>query len=390
MRIALISGTFLPIVGGLEWKVHFLAVQYMKHGHEVVVFHGKLPRQFDGPMPVKTEYQIIPLGWRPFSGYGRLGIAAWLCSAQILKYHRQKPIDIIHCHGIDLPTRFGVLVKRKTGIPVVATTAGHDVVPMPEVGWNLRTRPYYEKIIRENMRSIDAVGAISIRVRRELEGMGATAQILDIPNGVDWDKFQVKSTDYIRIKLNLPSSAKVIVSIGRNQPQKDFASGLKAFALVAPKHPDAHYVIAGPEVPQLQVLASQTGCGNQIHLLGKIPMSEIPLLLWSSDIFFSPSLVEGFAQVVVQAMACGRPCVLSDCAGNEDFNGSSFARLGKTGDPTSLAAGLDFMLGDDQRRLQMGAEAHAASHRFSWNVIAENYLKVFKGFLAKTQKLAAN
>jgi len=386
MRIALVSGTFLPMVGGLEWKVHFLATEYVRNGHEVVVFHDRLPCKHGGPLPIKPHYSVIPLGLRGFSGYGRLGIASWLCHRQILAYHRRNPIDVIHCHGIDLPTRYGLLVKLKTGVPVVATTAGHDVIPMSAIGWTLRTRPFYEKLIRQNMCAVDAVGAISLRVRKELEQMVSTARILDIPNGVDWDAFQVKSNDYLRDKLRLPSSAITLVAIGRNQAQKDFPTALKAFALAAEANPRAHLVIVGPGTQQLQALARRSGFENRIHLLGPVPMAEIPKLLWSASAFFSTSLVEGFAQVLVQAMSCARPCVLSDCSGNEDFLGSTFARFGKAGVPESLAEALKEVLADDKLRREMGAAAHTASRRYGWSIIASEYLTVFKRLITNRLK----
>lgn len=374
MRIGLVTGTFLPNVGGLEWKVHFLATEYRRRGHEVTVFHAK---QHSGPLPVKPRYNIVSVGPRSFPGYGRLGIMERVFETRLLAFHRHAAFDALHCHAIDVPTRVGVRVKRKTGVPVVATTAGHDIIPMAEAGWSLRCRPYYDRIIRDNMRRVDAVGAISRRARQELENMGATAQILDIPNGVDWEQFQCGANDWLRQHLGLPASALTMVSLGRNHPQKGYESGIQAFARMAAKVPEAHYVIVGPGVPALQATVARTPLSQRIHLLDRVPMSEVPKLLWSADIFFSPSMTEGFAQVVVQAMACARPCVLSDCPGNEDFQGSAFAVLGKAGDPASLAHALEQVVCDPNKRREMSVAAHASSRRYAWSAIADEYLEVF-------------
>jgi glycosyltransferase involved in cell wall biosynthesis len=378
VRIGLITGTFLPNIGGLEWKVHFLATEYCRRGHDVTVFHVKLPRRRDGPLPIKPSYEVVAIGPRPFPGYGRLGIGEYLFTKRLLAFHQRAPLDVLHCHGIDVPTRFGVRVKHKTSVPVVATTSGHDIIPMPSIGWNLRTRPYYERMIRNNMRQIDAVGAISLRARKELESMGATAWILDIPNGVDWDKFQCGPNDWARKRLGLPAAAIIVVSLGRNQPLKGYETGIEAFSRVAAKAPEVHYVIAGTGVPALRPLVEKARMSGRVHLLDSVPMSEVPQLLWSADVFFSPSLGEGFAQVVVQAMACARPCVLSDCPGNEDFRGSPFAVLGKAGDPSSLALALDQVVCDANPLREMSAAAHEASRRYAWSVIADEYLEVFK------------
>jgi glycosyltransferase involved in cell wall biosynthesis len=387
MRIGLVTGSFLPVIGGLQWKVHFLATEYHRRGHEVTVFHVKQPE--DGPLPVKPVYDIVAIGPKPFPGYGRLGIAEYWFSRRLLGFHRRAPLDLLHCHGIDVPTRFGVCVKRKSGIPVVATTSGHDIMPLPSAGYDsrrrryfLRSRPYYERMIRDNMRCVDAVGAISRRARQELENMGATARILDIPNGVDWAAFQCGPNDWLRQRLGLPASAVIVVSLGRNDPQKGYESGLQAFALLAAKVPAAHYVIAGPGVPALDQVVTRTACADRIHLLDGVPMSEVPKMLWSADVFFSPSLVEGFAQVAVQAMACARPCVLSDCPGNEDFQGHPFAVLGGAGNAASLAHALESVVCDSSRRCEMSAAAHAASRRYAWNLIAGEYLDAFQDLVS--------
>ncbi len=383
MRIGLVTGTFLPTFGGLEWKVHFLATEYHERGHEVTVFHVKQRRS--GPLPVEPLYAVVPIGPRPFPGYGRLGIGEFLFSRRLLAFHDCAPFDVLHCHGIDVPTRFGVCIRSKRGVPVVATTSGHDIIPMPPTGcdrrsrrYYLRGRTYYDQMIRDNMHRVDAVGAISRRARLELEKMGATARILDIPNGVDWAEFQCGPNDWLRKRLGLPPSAVIVVSLGRNDPQKGFESGIQAFALVAAKVPQAHYVIVGPGVPTLQPLLARTAHADRIHLLDWVPMRQVPQVLWSADVFFSPSLAEGFAQVAVQALACARPCVLSDCAGNEDFQGCSFAVLGRAADAASLARALEQVLCDANRRREMSAAAHAASHRYAWNVVAEEYLEVFR------------
>ncbi len=381
MRIALFTNTFLPTVGGLEWKVHFLATKYYESGHDVVVFRPKPSRSVDGPLPFIPKYELKYLGLRPFSGYTRLGIAPWLITQQVAAYHQRKPIDIVHSHSIDITTKYAVLIKRKINVPVVATTCGHDIISMPSVGnyWESRTDPKYEKMIGHNMRCVDAVGAISRGVRKELESIGTTAKILDIPNGVDWDSFQVAERDYFQTKLNLPKSAISIVSLGRNCPQKDFKTGIEAFALIAKNNPNVHYIVAGTNAMDLRDQAGKTGCGDRIHLMNTIPMTDVPKLLWSADIFFCPSIVEGFAQVVVQAMACARPCVLSKCCGNEDFEGSSFASLGRVGDAASLANALGrFVEMDPGHRKILGLEAHAASKKFAWRVIADSYLTEFE------------
>jgi len=381
MRIALITESFLPVVGGLEWKVHYLATEYLKHGHEAIVFTGR-PSLSVGAvkMPVPHRYQIVRCG-QPIPGIARLGIIDRLIKRAFLAEHRREPFDIVHCHHLGLATKIGVDIKHATNLPVAATTCGADVQKVPEINYGDRLDPAADAVATNNVRSIDVVGSISSAVRADLEGMQPTARIVDIPNGVLWGDFQTGPSRLLRERLGLGDDAVIVLSVGRNHIKKAYATGIAAFAKIAARFPQAHYALVGRNTTELTSVVNEHGLAGRVYLVEQVPMSEMPHIYHSADVFFNPSMVEGFAQVNAQALACGLPLVLTDAPGNRDAGDHGGALIAKTGDAESMAACLTELLADPDRRRRLGEQAHAASRRYAWERIAEAYLAIFEGLV---------
>jgi glycosyltransferase involved in cell wall biosynthesis len=161
MNIALITQSFLPYVGGVEWKVHYLATEYIASGHSVTVFTCKPKGVYrDMPLGITPCYPIVRCCYE-FPGNSLMGIDRLQYLWAILKHHRRRPFDVLHCHPLGYSTLYGVDVKKKTGIPVVATTCGADVQIIPELNYGDRLNPRYDRIVRKTLQEIDVVSSIS-------------------------------------------------------------------------------------------------------------------------------------------------------------------------------------------------------------------------------------
>lgn len=378
MRIAVVTPAFLPQVGGLEWKVHYLSTLYVQRGHGVVVFTGR-PRMSLGPVPIPVTpvYRLVRCS-QPIPGIERLNLTTALYRRAILKEHRQAPFDILHCHHLGAGTSYGVAVKAATGLPVVSTTCGSDVLSVPEIGFGERLQPRFDRQVRCNARRVDVIGSISSAIREELEHIGASARIVDIPNGVDWEAFQRGPSRMLRERLGLECGETIVLSVGRHQPVKGYEHGIRAFQQVADRFPNSVYVLVGRGVTALDPLVQELGLAGRVHLIEQMAAADLPEVFHSADVFFSPSVMEGFPQVAAQALASGLPCVLTDAPGNRDAAAGGGAIVARSADPASMAGALAVLLGDAAARRDLGCAAHAAGRRYDWRCIADAYLTLFE------------
>lgn len=381
MNIALITPSFLPMVGGLEWKVHYLATEYRKMGHNVIVFANRIRGHVrDQKINANVNYDIVRCSY-PVCGIGLLGIERRLFGKAIRKHHKKRPFDVVHCHHLATATQCGVDLKKKTGVPLVATTTGGDVQIAPQINYGARLKPRFDRIVRSNLKLIDVVGSISKNVHAELEAMGTTARIVDIPNGVNWKRFQTGKSLFLREKLNLDKNTLIILSVGRNHVIKGYRFAIKAFASVADTFKDVCYVIVGRGTERLIPLIEELGMQRRIRLVEEMPMSKMPQIYHSADVFFNPSTMEGFAQVNAQALACALPCVITDAPGNVDAGDDGGALIARSENVVSMAEKLTLLIGDTELRQELAKQAHLASRKYAWSNIAQQYLSIFEGLL---------
>lgn len=386
MNIALVTGSFLPQVGGLEWKVHYLGNEYIKRGHSVTVFAN---RTYVSMKPISPEvdydYDLIRCA-QPLKGIGRFGIDRFFFRRAILKSHRNYPFDVLHCHGAVVAARYGLDVKEKINIPVVVTTTGGDVQMIPEINYGNRLDPRLDRIFKDNLQKVDIVGSISSSIKADLECLIPAEKIVNIPNGVDWDRFQVGPSKLLRERLEISDDKILILSVGRNHIVKGYRFGIEAFAKITDKHENCCYAIVGKDTTKLSELIEKFGMTGRIKLVEQVSMSEMPQIYHSSDVFFNPSQLEGFAQVNAQALACGLPCVITDAPGNRDAGDHGGALIARSEDVESMAEKLEDILSDAGLRKDLAAKAHLAGRKYAWSRIAEQYLDVFEELISQKEK----
>lgn len=390
MRIAMVCGSFLPKIGGLEWKVHHLATEFTHRGHDVTVFTVRPRRTFaEIEIPVMPVYRIVRCGF-PMPGIERSGVMRRIVARIIIREHRRQRFDVLHCHHLAGPTQWGLDVKARVGVPVVATTTGGDLQVNPEMCYGERRRPHIDRMVRDNLKKADVVGAVSHAMRDELERLGTVARIVEIPNGVAWDEFQIGPARALRRRLKLADEDLLILSVGRNIALKGYDLGLRAFAAVAERFANSLYAIVGQNTEGLGPLVASLGLNSRVRLVGQMPMSELPDVFHSADVFFNPSRMEGFAQVNAQALACGLPCLVTDAPGNRDAADHGGALVARSGDTESMADVLAQLLADPAKRRRLGQEAHVAGKRYAWSRIAEEYLAIFEKLAARRTELGGS
>ncbi|MFM7063196.1 MAG: glycosyltransferase family 4 protein [Actinomycetes bacterium] len=152
----------------------------------------------------------------------------------------------------------------------------------------------------------------------------------------------------------LPADGRLVLAVGRQEPQKGYTELVAAFDRLADRLPDVHLAVAGREgndTPRLQAAQRALCHGDRVHLLGQ--RSDVPELLASADVVVCSSRREGAAGALIETMAAGVPIVTVALDGLEGVvvdgrNGLVVAR-------EDLAEGLAQVLGDPALSARLGA-----------------------------------
>jgi len=149
-----------------------------------------------------------------------------------------------------------------------------------------------------------------------------------IPNGIDLEQFARRSPQRcasLRRSLGIPSDALVVGHLGRADPQKDHRLLLEAFMTVAKANHRAFLVLAGRgltrESPYLCRLLGEGAECDRVVALG--PRDDVVDLLSIMDVFALSSVGEAFPNVVIEAMSCGVPCIVTDVGDAAEIVGNT-------------------------------------------------------------------
>lgn len=156
---------------------------------------------------------------------------------------------------------------------------------------------------------VTANSQASVRFLRHFVGTGPS--FIELPNLIDVDLVN----DYARLSPEVMprgNNGPKILAIGRLVHQKGFDLLLQALALIRRTHPWTVLIAGdGPEAERLRALAAQLGIEAAVQWVGAVT-NPFPYYCWA-DLVVLPSRFEGFPNVALEAMACGRTVICSDC-----------------------------------------------------------------------------
>ena len=215
-------------------------------------------------------------------------------------------------------------------------------------------------------RAVKLGNALADRVMVNAEAIGRfvaaeegcpRAKMVLIPNGVREDALRPAGDGRAkRRELGLPPDTPVIGAVSRLAWKKGIRHLIEATPHILESSPNAHVVIAGdgPLRAELEANADALGVRDRVLFLGS--RSDTIELMAAFDVFVLPSVVEGMSNALLEAMAVGRPVVVTDVGGNPEV-----AVDGETGlvvppaDPPQLAASIVKLLEAPELAAEMGA-----------------------------------
>ncbi len=205
-----------------------------------------------------------------------------------------------------------------------------------------------------------------------------------VENGID--PFRYRSTADVRAarqEVGLDAHREYIANIARFHPVKDQASLVDAFHRVASARDDVDLLLVGdgPLRPEIEGQVGRLGLETRVKFLGI--RRDVPDVLAASTVFCLNSVSEAASLTLMEAMAAGRPVVVTDVGGNPEI-----VREGVDGllvprqDPGALAAALLQVLDSPEVAHRMG-EAGAARVRDVYRIdrTVQRYFELYSGML---------
>jgi glycosyltransferase involved in cell wall biosynthesis len=217
-----------------------------------------------------------------------------------------------------------------------------------------------------------ALIAVSAALKRELVALGAPdRKVTVLRNGVDTSLFRPLDRDASRAALGV--TRPTLLSVGHLIERKGHHRVIEAMTRL----PEFDLLIAGegPERGRLTRMVERLGLQQRVRLLGARPHSELPALYSAADILVLASSREGWANVLLEAMACGTPVIASNVWGNpEVVRDAAAGIIAEDTTPAGIGSAVLRLHANPPAR----AMTRAYAEQFSWDATTEGQLALFR------------
>ena len=280
--------------------------------------------------------------------------------------HRQGlGFDLVDAHYFYPDGVAAARLARELDLPLVITARGTDLNLIPTFAGPRR-------MIVDAAKQARAIVTVCAALKDVLLELGIPDRKVHVlRNGVDLELFAPGERATARRRLD--ANGPLLLSVGALIERKGHHLVIEALASL----PEARLAIAGdgPEDGALRALAHRLGVADRVRFLGNVPHEELPRIYGAADVLVLASSREGWANVLLEAMACGTPVVATDIWGTPEVVTSPVAgRLVARRDAAAIADGVRDLLADPPDRAATRRYAEA----FSWEETVRGQLAVFR------------
>lgn len=336
-----------------------------RFGHYAAFARAPREEQWHGIHVLHPRYLLLP----------KIGMTlAPLLLAQAVKPVLERILrdgygfDLIDAHYFYPDGVAAVMLGRRLNKPVIITARGSDLVLLPRY---LLPR----RMIQWAARNAAGLITVCAALKQALVALGvADARVEVLRNGVDLQLFQPVDRESERRRLGFARTT--LLSVGNLVPLKGHDLTIRALALL----PGTDLIIAGhgPERGALATLAQSVGVGERVRFIGVLAQQELRYYYGAADALVLASSREGWANVLLESMACGTPVIASNVWGTPEVVAAPEAGvLMQERTPQALAAAVGHLFANYPER----AATRRYAERFSWDETTHGQFQLFERVL---------
>jgi teichuronic acid biosynthesis glycosyltransferase TuaC len=273
--------------------------------------------------------------------------------------------DLIDAHYFYPDGVAAAWLARKLGVPFVVTARGSDITLLPH---------YPAPRARIRSTAAEAAGIVTVceALKDGLVELGVPGErITVLRNGVDLHRFRPASREEVRRDLGF--TGRMLLSVGWLIPRKRHDLAIQALCGL----PDCKLVIigTGPEESALRALARDCGVADRVTFAGHVPQAELYRYYTAADALLLCSTREGWANVLLESMACGTPVAATDVGGTSEVVLAPEAGvLIGAHNPEAVTDAVRHLFGQYPER----AATRRFAERFNWDETTQGQLEIFR------------
>jgi glycosyltransferase involved in cell wall biosynthesis len=300
-------------------------------------------------------------------------ISQIIATNQVIK---RKNIDVIHAHWlIPQGLSLAVLSKIKKIPPFIVTSHGVDLFALKGHFFN-----YLKKFVIRRAKKLTVVSNIMKPVLLDLGAVDSKLSIL--PMGVDLQYFQ-KDDQVIRSKDEL-------LFVGRLVEKKGLIDLINALPQIIGYRPSVYLTVIGfgPEEKNLKDQVKILKLTKNVNFIGALTQNEIIPYYQRAAIFVAPFIEaksgdqEGLGLVLIEALSCGCPVVVSDIpASNDVISGISSVGTFPWGNATKLALAVIEKMSQSSNSKDLDNEVNQQIKQFDWEHISAEYSDILSNMV---------
>jgi glycosyltransferase involved in cell wall biosynthesis len=368
--------------GGPIQVVRGLGRELVDLGVDVTVFTTVRdgPRDLDVPIEREVNVDGLKVHYFPLD-FPRSYVRSSACAAALGR--RAKEFDLVHIHGIYLhPTAAASRMCRRQGVPYVISPHGMLDPYAINAKNRWKKRLYLALVERKDLEHAAALHFTTAEEQRLAASLGIPFRSFVVPLGLDLAEFTGADTLSGADWQEDDARGATVLFLSRIDPKKGLDLLIPAIARVAAARPATRLIIAGPDnngyLRQVQRLVAQHRLQDRVTYPGMLLGDEKLRALRRADVFVLPSYSENFGIVVLEAMACSKPVVITNRVNIFREVVNSGSGLATPCDPEAIAKAILFVLDSPEQAREMGRRGRSlVEETFTWSSAAQRMLEQY-------------